>query len=89
MGAENWPLKTAPQAWYMGAHSPINKVCAKEGMVTHCCDPSTQEAEAGGTWEYPGLYGETLSQEQNENKSIQFSDFYLVCSENHTATVDI
>lgn len=70
-------------------HSPVNKVCAKEGMVTYCCDPSTQEAEAGGTWEYPGPYGETLSPKQNENKNAQFSDFYLVSSESRAAARDI
>jgi hypothetical protein len=39
--------------------------------VVHACNPSTQEAKAGGSrvWGQPELYSETLSQEQSRTNA--------------------
>jgi hypothetical protein len=46
-----------------------SKFLWKSGMVVHTCNPSTQEAEAGGSGVgvQPGLHRETLSQTNNKN----------------------
>jgi hypothetical protein len=38
-------------------------------MVAHACNHSIREAKAGGQGQ-PGLYGETLSQKQQQQKKI-------------------
>jgi hypothetical protein len=40
---------------------------SKPGMVSHCCNPSTQEAKEGGSGVLgqSGIHSETLSQKQN------------------------
>jgi hypothetical protein len=48
-------------------------------MVMQTCNPSTQEAETGGSWVQgqPGLYNETLSQ-QNKTKQKSIQEFRVI-----------
>jgi hypothetical protein len=41
------------------------------GWVAHTCNPSTQEAEAGGQ---PGLPSETLFQEKNKGRNTVYQN---------------
>jgi hypothetical protein len=45
----------------------MSNVC-QPGMIVHACNPSTQEAEAGGLQipDLPGLHSETLFQKNKK-----------------------